>query len=410
KTPLTLDGFDCAVLLCVNMVEYIPAPDPRQLLEPLLACLPLAFASARPPPALLGLLSPVLRQRVQLLGAGSASSSESWLRLLCWGPANAAELERIVGEGEGTFEPHPVSGEIEISDEMTITYRRFDSETLRARLPLNEFGLTVLYVWCPTDQEGGGPGWRVAEVLPLDALKDEEDTWSSSIEEANEMVQELTLKEALLDGAPSIKVAPANQEQDEGDKDDEDDYWAQYDNVQSRTPANGAASMGHDQSNGHSGEQVSDTAYYSQYSNVQPALDGDDPTVDKNDIGDTSLSGNTLDDIFKRQMGSIIQQRQQDSNLNGALERGRPSVDSDIPLSHPRPASASSSNRSDAVSKLEYSAECQSASEMAIRQHISTNVKSMYRLAKASGMPRAEYQAMITRELEILELMDNDDD
>ncbi|KAF3482115.1 uncharacterized protein GIQ15_04874 [Arthroderma uncinatum] len=393
------------------MVEYIPVPDPRQLLAPLLACLPLAFASSRPPPALLALLSPVLRQRVQLLGSGSTSSPETWLRLLCWGPRNGAELERIVGEGEESFEPHPVSGEIEIPDDITITYKRFDAETLRSCLPLDEFELTVLYVWCPTDQEGGGPGWRVAEVLPLDALKDEEDTWVGSIEQANKVVQELAPKEASKAAEPSAKAVASRQEQDEADKDDEDDYWAQYDNVQSRTPANGAANMAQPQSNGHGGEQMSDTAYYSQYSNVQPALDNDDPTVDKNDIGDTSLDGSTLDDIFKRQMENIIHQHKAESQSKPSNEeRGRQPADSDIPLSHPRPASASSSNRSDAISKLEYSAECQSASEMAIRQHISTNVKSMFRLARASGISRAEYQAMITRELDVLEMMEHDDD
>ncbi|EEQ34856.1 hypothetical protein McanMca71_001935 [Microsporum canis] len=394
------------------MVEYIPPPEPRQLLGPLLACLPLGFASSRPPPVLLPLLSPVLRQRVQLLGSGSASSSESWLQLLCWGPANAAELERIVGEAEESFEPHPVSGEIEIPDDITITYRRFDSETLRCRLPLNEFDLTVVYVWCPADQEGGGPGWRVAEVLPLDALRDEDDAWFGSVEEANEAVEELTLKEALREVTPSNKTVPIIvQERDDGDRDDEDDYWAQYDNVQSRTPANGVTGMAQGQNDGPGGEQMSDAAYYNQYSNVQPALDNDDPTVDKADVGDTSLDGNTLEDIFKRQMGNIIQQQlQSQSKSQSTTERGRQPVDdSSVPLSHPRPASASSSNRSDAISKLEHSAECQSASEMAIRQHISTNVKSMFRLARASGMSRAEYQAMITRELDLLEMMENDD-
>ncbi|EFR02078.1 hypothetical protein MGYG_05081 [Nannizzia gypsea CBS 118893] len=398
------------------MVEYIPPPEPRQLLAPLLACLPLGFAASRPPPVLLPLLSPVLRQRVQLLGgagagSGSASSADSWLRLLCWGPANAAEVERIVGEAESSFEPHPVSGEIEIPDDITIAYRWFDAETLRCQLPLDEFGLTVVYVWCPTDQEGGGAGWRVAEVLPLDALRDDEGAWFGSVEQANEALRELAAKEGSKETAQSSKASIPFivHEEDNGD---EDDYWAQYDTVQSRTPANGAVSIGQDQhDSSHRGEQMSDTAYYNQYSNVQPALDSDDPTVDKADVGDSSLNGNTLEEIFKRQMGSILQQQQlQSQSQSAAPERGRqPAEEPDLPLSHPRPASASSSNRSDAISKLEYSAECQSASEMAIRQHISTNVKSMFRLARAAGISRAEYQAMITRELDLLEMMENDD-
>ncbi|OAL74524.1 hypothetical protein A7D00_0116 [Trichophyton violaceum] len=394
------------------MVDYIPPLEPRQLLAPLLACLPLGFAASRPPPVLLPLLSPVLRQRVQLLGAGSGagstSSAESWLRLLCWGPANAAEVERIVGEAESSFEPHPVSGEIEIPDDIIIAYRWFDAETLRCQLPLDEFGLTVVYEWCPLDQEGGGAGWRVAEVLPLDALRDEEGAWFRSIEEANEALRESTAKEPVKEAKANVPVIV--HEDDNRDGEDEDDYWAQYDNVQSRTPANGAASLVPEQHDRHGGEKMSDAAYYNQYSNVQPALDSDDPTIDKAEVGDSSLNGNTLEDIFKRQMSNIIQQQQLQSQSAAAPERGRqPAEESELPLSHPRPASASSSNRSDAISKLEYSAECQSASEMAIRQHVSTNVKSMFRLARAAGMSRAEYQAMITRELELLEMMENDD-
>ncbi|EGD96049.1 hypothetical protein TESG_03509 [Trichophyton tonsurans CBS 112818] len=401
------------------MVDYIPPPEPRQLLAPLLACLPLGFAASRPPPVLLPLLSPVLRQRVQLLGAGSGagstSSAESWLRLLCWGPANAAEVERIVGEAESSFEPHPVSGEIEIPDDIIIAYRWFDAETLRCQLPLDEFGLTVVYVWCPLDQEGGGAGWRVAEVLPLDALRDEEGAWFRSIEEANEALRESTAKEPVKE-VKATNVPVIVHEDDNRDGEDEDDYWAQYDNVQSRTPANGAVSMGIDQHDGHGGEKMSDAAYYNRYSNVQPALDSDDPTIDKAEVGDSSLNGNTLEDIFKRQMDNIIQQQQLQSQSAAAAaaattERGRQPAEeeSELPLNHPRPASASSSNRSDAISKLEHSAERQSASEMAIRQHISTNVKSMFRLARAAGMSRAEYQAMITRELDLLEMMENDD-
>src|ERR1700722_5722616 len=103
------------------MVMYIPPPAPRDLLPPLLACLPTAFASSRPPPALLPLLSPILRQRVQLL------SCESWLPLLCWDAHAASKLPGIIENIQ--LEPPPVSGEVELRDVETIQYRRLDPET-----------------------------------------------------------------------------------------------------------------------------------------------------------------------------------------------------------------------------------------------------------------------------------------
>jgi len=144
-------------------IEYVPPPDPQTLLPPLLACLPAGLVSTRPPPALLPLLSPILRQRVNIFTAPSPSSTpESWLRLLCWGAEKADGVLTLV---EGiTFELHPVSGEIELPDEITVAYKRVDEETLRAQIQLPEYGLNVLYEWCVNDPDGG-TGWRVAELL-----------------------------------------------------------------------------------------------------------------------------------------------------------------------------------------------------------------------------------------------------
>ncbi len=146
------------------MVQFIPPPDTRLLLPPLLACLPTAFASPRPPPALLPLLSPILRQRLQLLSAHAASSSDSWLPLLCWNATSAEELPGIIESDK--FELHPVSGDVEISDIDQLKYRRLDNETLHARVVVSEYRLGIIYLWCEGDQEGGGTGWRVSEVTP----------------------------------------------------------------------------------------------------------------------------------------------------------------------------------------------------------------------------------------------------
>ncbi|KAL9032118.1 MAG: hypothetical protein Q9180_006688, partial [Flavoplaca navasiana] len=74
----------------------IPPPAAETLLPPLLACLPTAFASTRPPPALLPLLSPILRQRVQLLSGSTSSPSDSWLTKLTWDPTKAEGLAPVV--------------------------------------------------------------------------------------------------------------------------------------------------------------------------------------------------------------------------------------------------------------------------------------------------------------------------
>ncbi|KAK2740398.1 hypothetical protein FQN57_006138 [Myotisia sp. PD_48] len=400
------------------MGEYIPPPDPRSLLVPLLACLPAAFACPRPPPALLPLLSPILRQRVQLLSGGSSSSSETWLRLLSWDSELAHDVERIIRDA--TFEPHPVSGEIEIPDDIIITYKRLDLETLRCRLPLSEFNLTVLYVWCATDQEGGGAGWRVAEVLPFDALKHEDAAWTRSIEEADTRIHDLGLQEAQS-RPNATKADPVDQKgtpnNDDDDDDDDDDYWAQYDGTPAQTPGSNDRPS-HDSRNTNDAAQPSlgnDMSYFNRYSDVQPALDGDDPTVDTRQIGDSSLKGDTLDDIFKRQMGKMLEQQQLShshphSSSHPEFEpvQQQPSADQTIPLNHPRPSSASSS-RSDAISRLEQSAENQSTSEMAVKQHISTNIKSLFRLGKSAGISRAEFASLVQRELEVLDLIDLDE-
>jgi hypothetical protein len=94
----------------------------------------------------------------------------------------------------------------------------------------------------------------------------------------------------------------------------------------------------------------------------------------------------------------------------------------DEELLHPRPASAhstnSSSGNSSIIDKLEqhasklengYSNKGRELSEVGIRQHIGTSVKSLYRLARVAGIDRTEFERIVGRELECLSLMDEDD-
>lgn len=167
-----------------------PTPEPRDLLPPLLACLPTTFVSPRPPPALLPLLAPVLRQRASYLAPGNASE-DGWIRLLNWDPERAAKLRPVVDELE--LEPHPVSGEIELDDLEAIKYRRLDEETLQSRLDAAQFNLAPIYVWCESDEHGDtGPGWKLTE---LRALQDVEDgtTWHNSVAEANDAANTVSI-------------------------------------------------------------------------------------------------------------------------------------------------------------------------------------------------------------------------
>ena len=381
------------------MVELIHPPDPRVLLPPLLACLPVAFVSPRPPPALLPLLSPVLRQRVQFLTAVSASPSDSWLRLLSWNAEKGEELQSLV---DGTsFEPHPVSGEIELPGDTPVTYKRIDEETLHAKIELPDYCLKGIYLWCLDDHEGGGPGWRVAELLPREGAV-EDGTWSISIGEANVQSKERLMEDALqaAEKDEQVKQGQDGQEPEAGEEDDDDAYWAQYDATPGRTPAvktpapNPVSSLEH--------QNDSETSYFSQYGDVQPAMDNHDPAEDQPELGPSSLNGDILASLLQRQVDGAGS-TDQPARTNGYPPGAAANEESAMSLNHPHPSS-DSINSSDAVAKLEQEAESRSSCEMGVKQHISSNIKSLFRLAKSTGISRTEFQSLVSTELEMLNL------
>lgn len=394
------------------MVELIQPPDPRTLLPPLLACLPLAFVSPRPPPALLSLLSPILRQRVQFLASSGASVSatDSWLRLLSWKAGKGEELQSLV-DGM-TFEPHPVSGEIELPDDMPVTYKRIDEETLHARIVLPDYCLNAIYVWCPNDEQGGGPGWRVTEVLPRGGSdENEEDAWSGSMGEANTLSKERLVEDALRAAEKDEQVkrdGPKQEEEKEEEEEDDDAaYWAQYDATPGATPAtktpapNPVSSLEHSNGTGTAAD-----SYFARYGDVQPALDNHDPAEEQSELGPSSLNGDLLASLLQRQTNhSDLAGQEQPARTNGFSPGIATDEETAMLLNHPRP-STDSSVSSDAVARLEQEAENQSSSEMGVRQHISSNIKSLFRLAKSTGIPRAEFQSLVQTELELLSVSD----
>ncbi|KAL1963857.1 hypothetical protein VTN77DRAFT_7789 [Rasamsonia byssochlamydoides] len=382
------------------MVELIQPPDPRTLLPPLLACLPAAFVSTRPPPALLPLLSPILRQRVHILSSVASSPSDCWIRLLCWGDEKADRVQSIIDGA--TFELHPASGEIEVPNDLAVTYKRVDEETLHSRIVLPEYHLSVIYVWCPNDQDGAGPGWRVAELLPREGPSDDDATWSTSIGEANERAKERWLEDALKDAEQH--ESRASRVDDSGyDNDEEDAYWAQYDNTPGRTPSIKTPAPRTFAST--QPPLLSEESYFAQYADVQPAMDNDDPSEDRAEVGESSLNGNIFANLIQQHIRS--REAKESAPANGHPAGQAPNDAVATMLSHPRPASTSSGG-SDAVARLEQEAESQSASEMAVKQHIGTSIKSLFRLARSTGMAREEFQSLVRTELELLSLADDE--
>ena len=387
------------------MVQYIPPPDYRSLLPPLLACLPTAFVSPRAPPALLPLLSPILRQRVHLLTATSASSSDSWLPLLCWESEPAKRLVDIISESDA-FELHPVSGEIDFGDVEALNYRRLDEETLQAQVKVTDLGLIIIYLWCEGDQEGGGNGWRVSEVRPV-----EEDTkvptrcWCRTITEADEKAKEEMMKEAIRQGEihsamygmnnfdPTVE---AEQEEEEEDGDD-DDYWAQYD----KTPATQGSLTSPSNPNKHI-DTASDAEYFDRYAQVQPEMDNDNPSEDRGAIGESTLNGDVMATSIGRESGP-------DHTLSHdtyVLPNGVGAAIADESMTYP---TASPPAGPAAVSRLEESAEFQSVAEVAVKQHVSTSIKSLFRLCRRSGVDRSDFDRMVRTELETLSMLEEDD-
>ncbi|OJJ46263.1 hypothetical protein ASPZODRAFT_67483 [Penicilliopsis zonata CBS 506.65] len=387
------------------MVELIQPPEPHSLLPPLLACLPTAFVSPRPPPALLPLLSPILRQRVQILSSVSNSASDSWLRLLCWNADKAERVQNLVDSAN--FEPHPASGEIELPHETPVTFRRIDDETLQSQILLPDHSLKVIYLWCIDDKDGGGPGWRLAELLPDEDSLEDNSEWSTSVGEANSRAKEKIIEDALKAAEKHEQsLAQGGQMQDKNQEDDdgEDDYWAQYDATPGRTPAvktpapNPISPL-------HQSHSTEDS-YYARYADVQPAMDNEDPEEQQTDIGASTLDGNMLMNLLQRQIS-----RPSDAEpprTNGYAAGATTHDDTAMLLNHPRPASVSSRSSESAVAKLELEAENRSVVEVGVRQHISANIKSLFRLAKSTGISRAEFDSLVKTELDLLSLSDHD--
>ena len=298
------------------------------------------------------------------------------------------------------FEPHPVSGEIEIADVTEIRYRRLDPETLHAQIVVAEINLAPLYIWCEVEGESEPSGWRLAELSPANT-NDSSNVWLSSINEAN---KDYEGKQVAEDDIKETVVTVNGRAYDTAEDEDDDDYWASYDKTPGKTPG---LPKPHRFSNGDLEGRAtnSDADYYARYADTQPALDNDDPSEHHTISGESTLYGDVVTSAFSRPRDNPLSPTPTTFSNNVLDYRQKP--DSPV-LEHPRPASSASSG-SATVDRLEASASTHFMAEKAIHSHISTSFKSLFRLARNSGMERVEFIRRIQAELETLPMIDHED-
>jgi hypothetical protein len=402
--------------------------DAYGLLSPFLPALPPAAVSTEPATGLLPLLSPVLRQRVRVF---SASSSDPWLRWLCYDAAKAARLTEAV-QG-GALEPHPVSGEVEVDWDYDVEtrYRRADEETLQALVALTELGICFQLVHCIDDPEGGADGWRVGEVSVVERPGPFATFGgASTLDEAERQHREAKQQKLQpRSNGLSVNVTAAAQNDDE----DDDAYWSRYDATPARTPAQKASPApavgGNTSSNGRGNqvgtrsaaadeeEEDEDDDYFAQYDNVQPAMDNHDP--DEEMLVDqapppplglgammTSSAQNGPNNHSPSQSSLFARL----NNLNDTTTTNNNNQDDHraAALLHPRPeSSASSGAGSDAVARLEATADRHEKNEFGVKQHVSRSIRSLFLLSKASGIDRDEFEEMVKTELDVLAIMED---
>lgn len=378
------------------MVNFINPPIFSDLLPIFLAHIPTAFISPQPPPSLFPLLSPILRQRIRLLAPARSSNStveETWLALLTWSAAAGPKLSAHLATQD--FIPHPSSGELEVGETNLKGFQRQDKETIRACVELLELGVEMIYMWIGNDPEGEDDGWKIQDArLPEDR---EEQNWYPSIGEADQAFY----SQASSYTAPPIRLptfasVPQQPIVAEDGEDEDDDYWNMYDRTPARTP------MAAEQQ-----DAPSEDTYYARYGDVQPVLE---PGLSSASINPIIIPLNS--------QPSYSPLSTQTANTASTTP---PTALSPTFMSHkedyatvthaPRPRSVASSSSStrESIARLEDNAGRHTQGEVGVKQHISTTIKSLYRLSKAAGIQRGEFERMLQTEVAVLAMMDEDD-
>lgn len=393
----------------------ISPPNIQGTIGPLIPSLRAAAASLKPSESVLPLLTPILRQRVQLLSF--SSSNDPWIRLLCYDISKVPRLTEIaVGE---QLEPHPVSGEVEIDwDYDTETrYRRWDEETLQALVVLKELGLAFRLLYCTG--EGEGNSWKVAEVTVADTSSPFSSFGGvSSIAEAEQQFKES--RQPKAESAPTtngfLRVQSV-QATDQQDEDDDDDYWARYDATPgAKTPAT-KRSPAPQTTQAQPWSASNEDDYFDRYNDVQPAMDNHDPDEEANVVDFSQPLGMAPRAADSAQKGhdAISDVEVEENDIQGSWMLTEPPRSSsphsrtgDEPkLLHPYPRPASSTGSNASVEKLEAAAARQEQNDFGVKQHVSRSIKSLFLLSRASGIDREEFERIVQTELDMLGLMED---
>ncbi|EHK50013.1 uncharacterized protein TrAtP1_007886 [Trichoderma atroviride] len=404
------------------MGASITPPDLSGLLAPILPALPTATASTEPAAGILPLLSPILRQRVKLFSAGS---TEPWLRLLSYDTAKAAQLTELVQNG--SLEPHPVSGEVEVDWDYDVEtrYKRLDQETLHALTVLVGVGLAFQLVYCVNDAEGGSDGWRIGEVTAADkAAPFAQFGGVATLAEAEAKFQQPRISEPSVVSSNGSTTSGS----DHMEEDDDDGYWDRYDATPARTPAvnrspapqAAAGASAPTSAPSHwsaydasaAMDDDDDDDYYAQYDSVQPAMDNHDPDEEamvrahiQPPLGlSRSNDSVVITDASEPQNPWSYTETNNNQSQDDELLSAR-----ELALLHPRPRSSasSSSNGSMTVAKLEASAVKQEQNDFGVKQHVSRSIRSLFLLARSSGIEREEFEQLVKREMDVLSLMED---
>jgi len=313
------------------------------------------------------------------------------------------------------IEAHPVSGEIEIPDPESIQYRRLDQETLHSRLDVREFELLPIYVWCDEDPQGDGPGWKLHELRTIEDLDDGTE-WLSSEAEANEANPTHNDRSKITHLA-----ANHNTTTTKADDEDDDSYWASYDQTPGRTPAqhSPAPQQSSFSASSHQDpgtQKDAEDSYYARYGSVQPALDPHDPDEETPEsTHQSTLTGSALQQPTAMPAASGWESR-------SLFPASKPSdkIDSaTASTSHlsggggsfiaPRPTSPGSVASERSVEILEQGAVDMTRAEVGVKQHISSEVKSLYKLARSIGVDRAEFERIVRTQLDVLALLEDEE-
>lgn len=408
----------------------------RYLLNPLISALPIALQVAQPPAALLTVLSPILRQRVQLLSSPGQHDGANTSYLAHLSYANDAEhkLPKLISEHAQNYEPHPVSGEIELDWErdVTIRYKRCDEETLNAFVDILELGIMVKLVWC---MDGDVEAWRIGALEPMSTS--ESDVFRD-IGEAETAYKTLHTNVATVTNGDGASSPSSNAKKPEAltlvtdnddDDDDDDDYWAQYDQTPGRTPAPkrspGPGASISNQRRKTEAEMEED--YYGQYDTVQPALDNDDPdespnpTQTQHELATSQLRASDDTSKHTRILGtqslasidapSVISAVHDGDHTSNHPTSALPDQRNDSEMAAPRSSRGSNSEGQTTVAHLEESAATTSAASeqmsVGVRRHIANTVKSLFFLSQDTGIDRRDFLAIVQRELQCLEMYED---